>query len=201
MKKVKQWCSICGKECEFVVLQKEDEGYVLKENSHAVLWGNSHAELWGNSHAVGRSPYTTGIIKSETAKMQGGNIHGTQIIPARQWLEKCGVEIKRDYVILFKSVKKDFTTNNNISFKPRTRHIAPDWDANFKEECGKGIHYCPTVAQARYFRDEGVYIACRVKVSDMASLPAYARYPDKIRAKGGYALYRVNENGEKIPTR
>jgi len=179
-------------------LLRDNSHAELRENSHALLRDNSHAVLWGNSHAKGNSPYSTGIIKSPEAKMQGGNIHGNKVIPAREWLEKCGVEVKRGYAILFKSVKKDFTTQNNITFKPRTKHEAPDWDINFKEECGKGIHYCPTVAQCRLFRDEGVYMACRVKVSDMADLPAYANYPDKIRAKSGYTLYRVNENGEKL---
>ncbi len=55
-----------------------------------------------------------------------------------------------------------------------------------------------TVAQAKAFRDEEVYIACRVKVPDMADLPAFAQYPDKIRAKGGYALYQVDADGNRI---
>lgn len=44
----------------------------------------------------------------------------------------------------------------------------------------------------------GHYIACRVKVSDLANLPAFADYPDKIRGKGGYALYEVDKDGKKL---
>jgi hypothetical protein len=163
-----------------------------------VLWENSHAVLRENSHAEGNSPYSTMIIKNKEATAQGGNILGDKIIPAIQWLEKCGVKVsKQKTCILFKSVKTDYTTRNNVSFKPRTLHEALDWDADFKGECGAGIHYCPTVAQARKFRDDGVYIACKINVNDLAALPAFAEYPDKIRGKGGYSLYEVDENGAK----
>ncbi len=168
-----------------------------RDSSHVEAWDGSHVVARGSSHVVASGPYTTTIIKSKDAKVQGGTLIGNSIISAKQWLEKCGVPIKREYAILFKSVKKDFTTQNGISFKPHTKHEAPDWDANFTEECGRGIHYCPTVAQARTFRDEGVYVACRVKVSDMADLPVFAQYPDKIRAKGGYTLYEVDEDGKR----
>ena len=48
------------------------------------------------------------------------------------------------------------------------------------------------------FRDEGTYVACEVNVADMAGLPAFAEYPDKIRAKGGRALYQVDGEGKRI---
>ena len=172
----------------------------LWDSSHAELRGSSHAELWDSSHAKSSSPYVTMIIKSSAAKAKGSTIIGNSIITAMEWLEKCGVIVARGHAILFKSVNKDFTTRNGISFKPHTKHEAPDWDDDFKEECGKGIHYSPTVAQARQFRDEGVFVACKVKVSDMADLPAFAQYPDKIRAKGGYTLYEVDEKGDKKVT-
>ncbi len=180
MKTENRLCNICRKECEFTTLQKDDSFIA-----------------WENSHVVASSPYSTTTVNSKYAKVRGGTIIGQTIIPALQWLEKCGVEVRRGYAILFKSVNKDFTTRNGISFLPHTKHEAPDWDATFTEECGKGIHYCPTVAQAKTFRDVGVYVACKVKVSDMADLPAFAEYPDKIRAKGGYTMYEVNENGVK----
>ncbi len=179
---------------------RDSSHVVARDSSHVVAWDSSHVVAWDSSHVEAYSPYTAIVKKSSMSKIKGGNIIGDKIIPARQWLEKCGVEVKRGYAILFKSVEQDFTTKNKISFKPRTKHEAPDWNPNFKEECGAGIHYCPTVEQCKRFRDKGVYVACRVKVSDMADLPAFAVYPDKIRAKGGYALYRVNDNGEKIPT-
>ncbi len=175
-------------------------------SSHVVAWGSSHVEARGSSHVEATSPYVTITAKDSRTKIKGGMQIGTTIIPATQWLEKCGVTIDNGYAILFKSTEPDFTTRNGVSFKPGTTHKAPDWeanptiDSNFDGECGKGIHYSPTVAQAKTFRGQNAYIACRVKVSDMADLPAFALYPDKIRAKGGKALYQVDENGDRIPT-
>ncbi len=180
------------------VVAWENSHVEARENSHVVAWGSSHVVARENSHVVATSPYVTTTIKSKDSQVYGGIQVGMRIIPTREWLEKCGVPIKRGFATLFKSVNKDFTTKNGVSFKPQTRHEAPDWDNSFIEECGKGIHYCPTVAQARAFRDEGVYVACRVKVSDMANLPAFAEYPDKIRAKGGYTLYQVDKNGKEL---
>ena len=195
MKTETRYCYICHKDCEYKILQDEDASF--EQSSHVVARGSSHVVAWGSSHVVANSPYTTITVKSQVSKIQGGIIIGNNVIPAQQWLEKCGVAINRGYAILFKSVNKDFTTRNGVSFKLRTRHEAPDWDATYTGECGKGIHYSPTVAQAKTFRDEGVYVACKVKVSDMADLPAFAEYPDKIRAKGGKALYEVDENGKR----
>jgi len=178
---------------------------MLHHSSHAVLYGSSHAELHNSSHAVLHdsshaktlSPYALIVVRSRDASGVG-NIVGDKPISPGDWLSLCGVSVIRGYAMLYKSVLPDLTTRNGVSFKPKTRHVAPDWDSEFEGECGKGIHYSPSVGQARLFRDEGVYVACRVKVSDIASLPAFAEYPDKIRAKGGYALYRVDENGKEI---
>jgi hypothetical protein len=176
---------------------RESSHVEARGSSHVVAWGSSHVEAGESSHVEATSPYVTTIIKSNNSKVQGGTIIGYDIIPAIQWLDKCGIKVNKGYAILYKSTHKDFTTQNGISFKPRTKHEAPDWDVNFTSECGKGIHYSPTVAQAKTFRDEGVYVTCRVKVSDMADLPAFAEYPDKIRAKGGYTLYEVDGNGKR----
>jgi len=137
------------------------------------------------------------LVKSPSAKVPSNAIGHTHLT-AEEWLKSCGVEIVGGKVILYKSTKKDFTTQKGISFQPGTTHEATDWDANFKDECGCGIHYCPTVLQAKTFRDEGTYIACEVSVSDMAGLPAFAQYPDKIRAKGGKALYQVDGECKRL---
>ena len=68
----------------------------------------------------------------------------------------------------------------------------------FTNECGQGLHLSPSIQQAISFNDAGVYLACRVKLSDIASLPAFARYPDKIRVRACTPLYRVDKEGNKI---
>jgi hypothetical protein len=141
------------------------------------------------------------LVKSREVTASGGVMLGHKSLTARQWLTFCGVPITRGKVILYKSLNKDFTSRDKFQFAIGQRHDAPDWDAEFTGECGKGIHYCPTVAQARRFRDEGTFVACEVRVRDMAGLPAFAEYPDKIRAKGGTVIYQCDENGEQLKER
>ena len=204
---MKKYCNYCGCDVEF-------GGYggvgnaELRGNSHAVLWDNSHAELRGNSHAVlwdnshadCNSPYACGILKSSTASCEGRHL-GDKSIPPKEYLKACGIPVKNQYAIMFKSVKPDFTSfkTDTVKYVLGKEVIAPDWDGTSVVECGKGLHLSPTVQQAMSFgrgRD-GIYLACRVKLSDMASLPAFAEYPDKIRVRACIPLYQVNEKGEK----
>ncbi len=195
---MKRYCAFCSTEREFT--EYKDKEYVeLKNNSHAELLDSSHAELWGSSHAVCHSPYAIAIIKSPNARCIGNHIGGKPIKPS-EYLKACGISFKNQYAVLYKSVKPDFTDHRTgrIKYKIGKEIIAPDWGKDSQEECGKGLHLSPTVAQAISFNDSNTYLACRVKISDMASLPAFAQYPDKIRVRACVPLYQVNKDGEKI---
>ncbi len=181
------------------VVAMEQSHVEAREQSHVVARGQSHVVAWEQSHVQCRSPYACVILKSITAKCIGRHIGDKPITP-KEYLVACGVEIKNQFVTLYKSVRTD-----QISFhEPGLKYdigketIALDWDAESKDECGKGLHLSPTVGQARSFNDAGTYLACRVKLQDMASLPAYAKYPDKIRARACTPLYRVDEDGIKL---
>ena len=172
--------------------------WVARENSHVVARENSHVEARGYSHVVATSPHVSILAKSRSSLIIGGYILGNKPLTPSEWLCACNVLIERGKAILFKSLKTDWTTQNEVSFKVGKITTASDWDDTFTDECGKGLHFSPTVAQAKQFRNEGVFIACEVAVKDMASLPAYAQYPDKIRARSCKVLYQVNEKGEKL---
>jgi hypothetical protein len=139
-------------------------------------------------------------LKSITTECSGRHIGDKPLTP-KEYLANCGVEIKNQYVILYKSVQKDFTDHKTgrLEYAIGKELIAPDWDANSKEECGKGLHLCPSIQQCLTFNDSGNYLACRVKLSDMANLPAYAQYPDKIRVRACTPLYQVDKEGNKLP--
>ncbi len=171
----------------------------LWENSHAVLWGNSHAVLRGNSHAQCRSPYACGILKSIAAKCTGRQVGNTPI-PAKEYLASCGIQIKNQYAILFKSVKANFSSfrTSDVKYIIGKEIVAPDWDATFKGECGHGLHLSSSPKQAIGFGDDKTYLACRVKIKDIASLPAFAEYPDKIRVRACTPLYQVDIDGKKL---
>ncbi len=172
----------------------------LRDNSHAILRDNSHAILRDNSHAQCKSPYACGILKSMTAQCTGRSVGG-QSLTAKEYLQACGIEQKNQYIILFKSVRSKTGASfhsNLIRYIIGKKTIAPDWDAIFTGECGHGLHLCPTIQQAITFNDDGNYLACRVNVKDVASLPAFAQYPDKIRVRACTPLYHVDKDGNKI---
>ena len=171
----------------------------LRDSSHAVLWGNSHAVLRGSSHAECRSPYACGILKSNKAKCTGRHIGDMPISP-REYMASCGVPILDDgSVILYKSVRENgcsFKTSA-VKYEIGKQTVAPDWDVNANIECGKGLHLSPTPQQADSF-NYGVLLACSVKLDDIAPLPAFAQYPDKIRVRATVPLYKVDINGKRI---
>jgi len=180
------------------VVARDSSHVVAWDSSHVVARDSSHVVAWDSSHVEAYSPYVSIHAKSSTALLSGGYIVGNKPLTPDKWLRACGISIKRGKAILFKSLKEDWTTQNNVSYKLGETTIAPDWDASFDGECGKGLHFSPTVAQARTFRDAGLFIACEVAVKDMAILPAFAQYPDKIRARACKVLYQVNEKGVKV---
>lgn len=172
--------------------------WMAREQSHVEAWGQSHVVAWEQSHVVAISPHVSILAKSKDAMLTGGYILGDKVLTAKEWLSACSVKIKNGKVILYKRIGEDWVSQKDVSYKVGEITAAPDWDATSKEECGRGLHFCPTVAQTIRFRDNGIFIACEVDVKDIASLPAFAEYPDKIRARACKVLYQVDEEGNKI---
>jgi len=108
--------------------------------------------------------------------------------------------MKNQFVILYKSVQE----NNTAAHDGKTKYIigketvAVDWDAKANIECGKGLHLSPSIQQAITFHDSGNYLACRVNIKDIAPLPAFAQYPDKIRVRACIPVYKVDKEGNRI---
>ena len=154
--------------------------------------------LRGNSHAVARSAYATILMRSAESLCVGGQQVGHIPLPPADWLRLCGVEVQRGKAILYKAVEADYSTRGGVVYTPGTSPVAPDWDPASPDECGKGLHFCPTPGQCQQFRITATFVACRVKVSDMAALPAHAVFPDKIRARGCVVLYQCDIEGKRL---
>jgi hypothetical protein len=206
---MRRYCNFCGIEVDFIEYTGT-ERVILVGNSHGEFWENSHGEFWENSHGVLRenshaqckSPYAYGILKSITAQCTGQSVGG-KVISAKEYLLACGVPIKNQYVILYKSVLPDGSSHQTpyVRYDLRKATVAPDWDIKYKGECGKGLHLSPTIQQARFFNDSGLYLACRVNIKDIAPLPAFAEMPDKIRVRACTPLYKVDKDGNKEETK
>ncbi len=211
---MKRYCNQCGMDVDF----KEVWGQSHVEawgQSHVEARGQSHVEAWDQSHVVARgqshvvardqsyvqcqSPYACVILQSITAECVGPHV-GNKTLTPKEYLSACGVVVKNQFVVLYKSVQADLTSFHepHLEYEIGKELVAPDWDADFKKERGKGLHLSPSVGQARSFNDANTYLACRVNIKDMACFPAFAQYPDKIRVRACTPLYRVDKDGNKI---
>ena len=180
------------------VVAGEQSHVVARGQSHVEARGQSHVEAGEQSHVVAISPYVSILAESKDTLLTGGYILGNKVLTAKEWLSACNVTIKSGKVILYKRIDEDWTSQKGVSYTIGGITTAPDWDVTSKDECGKGLHFCPTPAQTNIFRENGIYIACEVFVKDIASLPAFAECPDKIRARACKVLYQVDENGNKL---
>jgi len=113
----------------------------------------------------------------------GGFIQRVDRSTPAAWCEYYGVEVHADVAILFKGVRKDYTSPRGTSYAPGTVPEAPDWDG-MARECGGGLHYSPSPGHTKEFIDEpGMhFVACPVALADIAVHPD-GQYPQKCKAK------------------
>ena len=178
---------------------------------HVVAWASSQPHVEANGY-VQLSIYGKVIAKC-TAKVSilidgiGSKVSGgkktiiTPITTVREWCDRYAVTIKKGIAILYKSVDDDYSTNNarakNIFYKPGNKPSAPDWDGG-KEECGGGLHFCPSPIHAELFNKGKHFMACPIKISDIV-IHKNAKYPTKVKAPGVCAdIYEVDRMGIKI---
>jgi hypothetical protein len=146
--------------------------------------------------AYGKNSVVT--IHSKYAKVSGKNIITVQPIASLQeWFDEYGLAAVDGVVTLFKSVNVDYTSSHNyFAYTPGTVPIAPDWDGGVKE-CGGGLHLCPTPGHALQFQDGPKFVACPVRVEDIA-FHQNADYPTKVKAKGCCGpVWECDINGNK----
>jgi len=100
-----------------------------------------------------------------------------------EFITRYAVENDGKYLILYKSVNpdnRDFQTGE-IKYEIGKVIECPDWDDDFEEECGKGLHLAATPFFALNFHD-GKLLKCRVKIKDCRTV-ANPTYPIKVRCK------------------
>jgi len=103
----------------------------------------------------------------------------------KEWLKWAGAEIGGDYVYLYKWVRtnyKDFHSNT-IDYS-REEIIAPDWDPEYDDECGRGLHLAvnPWIAFSFFDIHEGRMLKFKVPVRDLyPCLKEDVDFPNKLR--------------------
>ncbi len=194
-----------------VVARESSQPHVeARESSqpHVEAWESSqpHVEAWGYVQlslagaVIAKAVATVAVlIRGTKAKVRGGKQTRIKLKTAADWCGFYGVPIKRGIAVLFKAVRDDFkTSQHGFLYQPGTTPSAPDWDGG-KQECGGGLHFSPSPNAAREF-DGGAtkYIACPVKVSEIAIHPD-GQYPQKCKAPRVCApCWEVDRSGKRV---
>ena len=194
------------------------------ESSHVEAWESSHVEAWGSSHVVAResshvvasgyvsiSIFGKNIVKmtakchafihNAAAEITGGKTTKAILKTPADWCEYYGVPVIKGVATVYKSVKGDYSNpyNGTVKYIPGTMPEAKDWDGG-KAECGGGLHFSPCISMALEFHkgDDAKYLACQIKLSEMA-VHFDGSYPNKCKAKRVIApLIEVDRNGNPI---
>jgi hypothetical protein len=137
-------------------------------------------------------------VHGKYAKVTGKNIITIQpIATLGEWFGEYGLDVLDGVVTLFKVLDANFRSSHNFAYTPGTIPVAPDWDGG-DAECGGGLHFCPTPGHALSFQRGVKFVACPVRVEDIAFHPD-ATYPTKVKAKGCCApVWECDINGKRI---
>ena len=169
------------------------------DSAQVTAYGSAQVRAYGSAQ-VRASKYvavtTDGAFRGTVAG--GTRIEIPPVKTALEWCEFYGAPIHRGVVVLYKAVGDDWKPSRDIAYVPGTKPSAPDWDGG-KQECGGGLHFCATPVHAlSYKQDATHFIACPVKVSEIA-VHFPAQYPDKVKAPRVYrACYEVDIDGNRV---
>jgi hypothetical protein len=183
---------------------------------HIVAWGNStlHIVAWENSviHGIDLSVDTSlnlfgfsiGIIPFNLKiKIKKSKQAIIQRVKPQGWFELNGIT-KKERVILYKRVSKDFKTQENTPNETlwiigsTVEH--PNWNPQ-DSECGEGkFHACSRPYFCNEFRDGRIdkYIAIQINRKDVFEWKNNPNYPHKIGFRKGLVLFECDQYGNKM---
>src|SRR3990167_4215754 len=196
------------------VVARESSHVEARESSHVVAGGSLHVEAWESSHVeawenvfirlfsalkIEASASVVIMLHGKAKTITGGKkIKATKPATAIAWCKFHGVTVNAGVALLYKAVDADYKSPHGMSYAPKTRPKAEDWDDG-KAECGGGLHFSPTPGHALSFHNAARrFIACGVKVSEIVVHPD-GSYPEKIKApRVSGACYEVDRYGKKV---
>jgi hypothetical protein len=145
--------------------------------------------------------FVTALLLGALSQIEGcGHVQRVDISTGRDWCDYYGIPVADDGTcVLFKAVDKNWgAPHNGFKYIPGTKPKAPDWDGG-KAECGGGLHYSPSPGHARRFlQDPGHYVACLVRVDDLAVHWNDGTYPDKCKGPEVLECWECDEDGKRI---
>ena len=190
------------------------EGRYIKarDSSSVEAWGNSSVEAWGQalvrttSTSIKLSLHGFSILSLPFHLMLKFKKEKTCIVQKYKhlpYIEREGVLVKKDNMILFKKVSYDYKTQertkNETLWTIGAMVTHPAWSPR-NSECGEGkFHACSRPYFCDEFRNEkgDIYVAIEVATKDLYEWPKPV-YPHKIAFREGKVLYKVDKFGKEI---
>ena len=148
-------------------------------------WGSATVRAWGSA-TVEATPWVAVHQHSPRAAITGGMVIDHSAIRLDNpdtWCRYHGVEVTDGIATVYKAANAAWTTDRGTDYTPGTTPTAPDWQPD--PECGHGLHFSPTPAQAAGYLGEPAvhYLAVGVEVATLVPLGAdKCKAPRVVRA-------------------
>ncbi|MFA4972316.1 MAG: hypothetical protein WC683_06860 [bacterium] len=163
-----------------------------RDSAHVEARDSAHVEAWDSAHVVAREfSSVTHFGASVVIKLLGKARTTVVKYPASVsvWAKLKGLAIVRGHMTLWKSTRPDGTDfkTGKCQYGTGIVTVAPEWDAQYKDECGKGLHLADSPSAARLFVPEAYRETFRLfrvsaAVKDCRCFPGLPNYPMKLRS-------------------
>jgi len=161
----------------------------LVRNAKGKFYHSTSGNLWDSASASFYN-WSRGTSYSKRAKYEtyGDSKVIRRILKAKSvksWLKWTGAEVEGDYVYLYKWVRTNYKDFYSNSIDYSKKHVkAPDFDPDYDDECGRGLHLAtnPWIALSFYDIHKGRMLKFKVPIKDLYPyLMEEVDYPNKVR--------------------
>jgi hypothetical protein len=155
--------------------------------------GSASVSAFGSA-SVRATPHVAVHLHSSRAHIQGGVLINNKT--ADTWLEHHGITVEDGRAIVYKAVDDALNSGHAFAYPIGETVTDPHWrDDN---ECGGGLHFCPSPTQAQaYFEEATRFLACSVAVDDLRVIDDPYATP-KLKARSAVVLFEVDGHGERL---
>jgi hypothetical protein len=182
------------------VVAWESAHVVARESAHVVAWGSAHVEARESAHVEASKWTSVRKMRSHSGLIEGGIvIVEPEIVTVEDWCAYHGVSVTNGVALLYKAVRDDYRSQYGFLYLPGSAVECTDWDGG-AEECGGGLHFCPSPSTAFGFDNEATKsLACPVAIADMRAPKEGDQYPIKIKARCTMGqIVEVDRDGKPV---
>jgi hypothetical protein len=182
----------------------------MHHKSKAELFDNSEAYLYMESEAICHDSTKVEMYDSSKAKLYDFSIatiynHTStnidklsplaQIIninypsDIKTWCLMKNIAINNNKIILFKAVNIDYTDffTGKLKYEIGKEIVDPEWDPNYNQECGKGLHFSNSESWLRLYiskdHDNFKILKVEVDINDCKCIPGVIYFTNQIKAR------------------